>query len=147
MEADAYVNLVALLLCGIIALKLRLQVLRALDRVDDRRKLEQETIARRFDDMALVCSHGLLNDLVMDGQYLQRAGFVSTHLTAKAHHVSEHDGGQATGFGVDDLARNVLHERDYSARCFWLSTIEEKQILNGEQNQPDFSSVRYAHET
>ncbi len=47
--------------------------------------------------------HGLLNDLVMYGQHAQHAGFIRSHLTAKAHHVGEHDGGELAGLGCRRL--------------------------------------------
>ena len=41
--------------------------------------------------------YGLLDDLVMHGQQPQHAGFIAAHLAAEAHHVGEHNGGQAAG--------------------------------------------------
>src|SRR5262249_20619921 len=40
----------------------------------------------------------------MDFQQPQRAGFIGTHLAAKAHHVGEHDGLQLTGLGRSHAA-------------------------------------------
>jgi len=122
MEADAHVNLVGFHLLSIVGAELGLNILRALDGVHDRRELDQETIARRLDDMALVGSDGVLDGLVMNGQYLQRTGFVSAHLAAKAHHVGEHNGGQTAGLGPLFLGQVPMHGGDYPLGASRLST-------------------------
>src|SRR5262245_53312626 len=71
--------------------------------------------------MAMMLSHCLPNDLIMNSQYPQHTGFVSTHLAAEAHDVGEHNGGQAAGL-ASRCTRAVLgHSRDYHALGLRLS--------------------------
>jgi len=116
VNADAHVNLFGLLFLGIVGLELGLNVLRTLHGVDDGGKLKQEAVTGSLNDVAVMCSYSLLDDLVMDGQYPQRAGFVATHLAAEADEVGEHDRGQPAGLGRR-LCRVLLHDGDYVA-CF-----------------------------
>jgi hypothetical protein len=96
-------------------------VLRTLDGLNDRGKLDQEAIARRFDDMAVVGSDGSLDDLVMHGQYPQRASFIGAHLAAKPHEVSKHDGRQFAGLGMPHTGVVLDHGDDYRPRGMRLS--------------------------
>jgi len=93
-----------------------LNALSTLHGVDDRRKVHQERIADGLDDVAVMLSDGLLDELVMDGEHPQHAGFISTHLAAKAHYVGEHDGGQFARLGLRHLWRFLPRGRDYAAR-------------------------------
>ena len=57
----------------------------------------------------------------MHHQHPQHAGFIAAHLAAKAHDVSEHDGGEAAGLGRRRLWRALFHEGDYPADSIQLS--------------------------
>src|SRR5262245_16506141 len=57
----------------------------------------------------------------MHGQQPQHAGFISTHLTAKADDVSEHDGGQAADLGGPRAGGVLRHRKDYQVRSLGLS--------------------------
>jgi hypothetical protein len=59
-----------------------------------RREVYEEGISHGLDDRAVVFAYCLLNDAIMDLQQAQHAGFVRTHLAAKADDVREHNGGQ-----------------------------------------------------
>ena len=84
--------------------ELGLNLLGALHGMDDGGKVHQEGITDGFDDVAVMLSHGLLDDLVMDVQQPQHAGFIRAHLAAKADDVGEHDRGELAGL-------NLLHQR------------------------------------
>ena len=47
-----------------------------------------------FDDVAMMLGYGLLDDLVVNSQRAQHAGFIGAHPAAKARYVSEHNRGQ-----------------------------------------------------
>src|SRR6266508_3101638 len=122
MEADTHVNLLGLLFLGIVGTKLCLNTLRALGGVDDGGKLDQEAVSGSLNDVVLMRSYSLLDDLVMNGQYPQRAGFVGTHLATKTHHICEHDGGQSAGLDWLLLWRFPPHGSDYPPGVSRLST-------------------------
>jgi len=56
----------------------------------------------------MMLSYGLLDDLVMDVQQPQHAGFSGAHLAAKADDVGEHDGRQLTSLGGYFISHLVL---------------------------------------
>ena len=76
VDADADVDLFRFLFLGVVGAELRLNLLGALHGVDHGREVDQEGIAHGFDDRAMMLSDGLLDELVMDVQQPQRAGFV-----------------------------------------------------------------------
>ena len=59
----------------------------------------EKTIASGLNNMPVMLSDCLLDDLVMDLQQPQHAGFIGAHLAAEAHDVGEHDRGQLAGLG------------------------------------------------
>ena len=71
--------------------ELTLNLLGELDRMNDRRKIHQEGIPDGLDDRAMVLGHCLLDDVIMDVQEPQHAGFVAAHLAAEANDVGEYD--------------------------------------------------------
>jgi hypothetical protein len=73
--------------------ELRVNLLRALDRIDYRGEIDQEAVTDGFNDCAVKFGDGMLNELVVDLQQAQHAGFVRAHLAAKANDVGEHDRG------------------------------------------------------
>jgi hypothetical protein len=121
MEADAYVNLVGLVVRGIVSMELGLNSLGALHGMDDGGKLEQEAVAGSLNHVTRILSHGLLDDVIVGSQQPQRASFIGTHLAAKAHHIGEHDGGEFARLGRCWLWRLPAHEGDYAARSAQLS--------------------------
>ena len=86
-----------------------LNLLGALHGVDDGGKVDQEGIADSLDDRAVMRSYGLLNNLIMDVQQPQHAGFIGSHLAAKADDVGEHDRRQPPSLRVHRAAGVVLH--------------------------------------
>ncbi len=64
-----------------------------------RGEIDHKGIAHGFNDAAVMVGYGLLDDLVMQGQHLQRASFVVAHLMAEAGDVGEHDGSEFTRLG------------------------------------------------
>src|SRR6266850_5942409 len=97
MNADADVDLLSFILLRVMSTKLGLNVLRALHGMDYGGEVHQEGIADSFDDRAVMLSHRLLDELIMDVQQPQHARFVGAHLAAKANDVGEHDGSELTG--------------------------------------------------
>ena len=87
-------NLLAGLFLGIVGFELVLDMLGALDGVNYGGKIHQKGVTNSFDNVTMMLGHGLLDELVMDGEALQHAGFVGPHLAAKADDVREHDGGE-----------------------------------------------------
>ena len=59
----------------------------------------------------------LLNDLVMDVQQSHRAGFVGTHLAAKADDVGKHDRRQPPILSVHRAAGVILHRSGLFCWC------------------------------
>ena len=95
--------------------------------MDDRREVDQEGITNGFDDMAVMFSHCLLDNLVMHFQQPQHAGFVRAHLAAEADDVGEHDRRQPAGLG---LSRHGFP-------CVWII------LLTLPQCQPESASQWY----
>ena len=118
MNADADVNLFGFLFLGVVRPQLGLNLLGALHGVDDGRKVHQEGITDGFDDLAVMGTHRLLNELIMDVQQPQHAGFVRAHLAAKADDVGEHDRREFAGLSRQSL----VHTGDYSTCSLRLST-------------------------
>jgi hypothetical protein len=143
VDADARVNLLIGFLLGIVGTELSLETLRALHGMNDRGKVDQEGIAAGLDDGAMMFSDRLLNDAIMDMQQPQHAGFVGTHLAAKAYHVGEHDGCQLAGLGLYCLVHIRAHADDYAACLIPLSN------RTGGRGQclPDFIRVSCAVRT
>jgi hypothetical protein len=125
MQADAHVNLLGSLFVSIVGVELGLDRLRALDGVHDGGEFDQEVIAGSLDDMALVGSDGVLDDLVMEGQQLQGMSLVGTHLAAEIHHVGKHDRRQPTGLGRRRFAHLDTYGGDYATRPSPLSNDTE----------------------
>jgi len=94
MDPDADVNLLSRLFVCIVGAELGVNLLGALHSVDHGGRVHQKGIANRLDDRAVMLGNCLLNDVVMDLQQPQRAGFIAAHVTAKADDVGEHDRGQ-----------------------------------------------------
>ena len=82
----------------------------------DRGKLDQEGIPDGFDDVTVMFTHSLLDELVMDVQEPHRARFVRAHLAAEADDVSEHNRGQPPLFGMYRAAGVFLHK--YGLFCW-----------------------------
>src|SRR4051794_35895547 len=99
MNANADMNLFALVFLVIVTTELSLNVLGTLDGVDDRRKVHQEPIAHGLDDLAVMVSDRLVDDLIMDGEHFEHTGFIGPHQAAKADDVRKHNRGEATGLG------------------------------------------------
>ena len=93
MDADADMGLISILLLGVVSAQLRLHLLRTLDSVDDRGKVNEEGVTDGFDDMPVVNTHCLLDNLIVNLQQPQHPRFVRSHLTTKADNVGEHDRG------------------------------------------------------
>ena len=67
MNTNTDMNLFSFFLVGIVCPQLRVNRLCALHGMDHRGEVHQEGIAHGLDDMAVMLSDSLLNDLVMDG--------------------------------------------------------------------------------
>jgi hypothetical protein len=85
--------------------QLGLNVLGALYRMDHGREVYQEGIADGLDDRPVMLGDCVLNDLIMDTQQPQHAGFVAAHLPAEADDVGKHDRGELAGFDL----RGTIH--------------------------------------
>lgn len=121
MDTDAHVDLLGFVFVGVVDAELLLNLLRTLHGVDHGRKIHQERIPNRFDDVPMMHAHGLLNELVVDIEQAQHAGFVAAHLAAKADNVREHDRRESSLLSLYRAAGVVLHEVDYSAGAASLS--------------------------
>src|SRR4051794_5797727 len=117
MNADPHVNLLGCAFVGIVDLEVVLNLLGTLHGMHHRGKVHQEAIPDGFDNLPMMFTDGLLNDLVMSVQQPEGAGFVAAHLTAKAHDVGEHDRGQAAGLRVPHTTRVVPPGSDYTTPC------------------------------
>src|SRR5690349_4838257 len=71
----------------------------------------------------MMFTHRLLNNLIMDVQHPQHAGFVGSHLATEADDVGKHDSRQPPSLHVHRTADVVLHRPDYSADITLLSTV------------------------
>ena len=67
VDADTDVNLFVLLLLCVVRTELRLDTLGALHGVDYRGEVHQERITDGFNDVAVMLSHSLFDDLIMHG--------------------------------------------------------------------------------
>ena len=114
MNADTDVNLFALLVRGVVCSQLGMNRLGALHGMDDRGELDQEGITNSFDNMAMMVTHSLLDEAVMDVKQPHRAGFVRTHLMAEADDISEHDRREPSSLGWSLLCQTLFHGGDYS---------------------------------
>jgi hypothetical protein len=103
MNANADVDLLGCFLLSVVSTELSLDLLRTLHGMDHRRKVHQKGITDSFNDRAMMRSHGLLNQLIVNVEQAQHADFIRAHLPAKAHHVGEHDGGQLARLGSTSL--------------------------------------------
>ena len=90
---------------------------RTLYGVDDGRKIDQEGIADGFDDVPVMSAHGLLNQLIMDIEQPQHAGFVRAHLAAEADNIGKHDCSEPSMLCACHAAGVVIHGRFASPRC------------------------------
>jgi hypothetical protein len=84
MDANADVELLGTLFVGVIRAQLGLHDLCPLHRMHDGRKLHEEAIAGGLNDVAMMGSHRLPDDLGMEVEQAQHAGFIGAHLTAEA---------------------------------------------------------------
>ena len=109
MNADTDVNLFGLLLLGVVRSQLGVNRLRALHGMNDGGKLDEKGVTNGFNDMAMIHTHSLLDEPIMDVQQPHRARFVGAHLAAEANDVGEHDRRQPPLLSVDCLARLVVH--------------------------------------
>ena len=107
--------------------ELGLNLLGALHGVNDGGKIYQEGITDGFDDRAVMRSHRLLNELIMDVQQPQRAGFVGAHLAAKADDVGEHDRRQPSIFRMRRAAGVILHR--YGLFCWRCISCQPATVL------------------
>ena len=121
VDADADVNLFGAFLLGVVSAELGLNLLRALHGVDDGREVHQKGIADGFDDRAVMVSYGLLNEVIMDVEQAQHAGFVAAHLAAKADDVGEHDRREPPILRVHRAAGVFLH--GYGLFCWCCLTV------------------------
>ena len=116
MNTNADVNLLGFLLLGVVRPQLALNRLRTLHSVDDGGEVHEKRITDSFDDMTVMNTHCLLDNLIVNLQQPQHPRFVRSHLTTKADDVREHDGRQATTFDLPCLVRFHAHGGDYAAR-------------------------------
>src|SRR6266540_2916957 len=103
MDTNADMNLLSCFLLNVVATELGLDLLRALHSMDDGGKVHQKGITDSFYDRAMMRSHSLLNNLIVEVEQAQHMGFIRAHLPAKVHHVGEHDGRQLASFGLTPL--------------------------------------------
>jgi len=68
VDADAHVDLLGCLFLGVVSTELGMNVLGALHGVDYGGEVHQEGITDGLNDVAVILSHSLLDDLVVDGQ-------------------------------------------------------------------------------
>jgi hypothetical protein len=128
VDADAHMDLLGFFLLSIVGAELSLDLLRALHGVDDGGKVHQKGITDSFDDHTTMRSHGLLNNLIVDVEQPQHAGFIRAHLPAKAHHVGKHDGRQLASFGSCRRRRLSAHGGDYVVFSSLLSNGIRKEV-------------------
>jgi len=76
-----------------------------------------------------MCDHGLLNNLIMHVEQVQRAGFIGPHLTAKANDVGEHDRGELASLSLRDPVFFCAHGGDYGLSFPRLSNSPPGQYL------------------
>ncbi len=71
--------------------------------------------------VAVMLGHCLLDELIMDVQQPQHAGFVAAHLAAEADDVGEHDRGQPSRLCGPRASAVLCHGSDYRVRGLRLS--------------------------
>src|SRR5262245_22576203 len=124
MDADTHVTLFSWTCRRMVGTELRQDLLGTLHVMYYRGEIHQERIAHGLDDLAMMLSHRLVDDLVMSFQQPQHAGFVAAHLTAKADDVREHDCRQPPSFSLPRTGTVLCHGGDYRARSLRLSNRE-----------------------
>jgi hypothetical protein len=62
----------------------------------------------------------VLNDLVVNFQQPQHAGFVAAHLAAEAHDVREHDRRQTASLDLRGITHTFSFNNTSSSRLDWL---------------------------
>jgi hypothetical protein len=97
MNADTDMDLFVFVFSRVMLPKPRLDLLGALDGVDDGGEINEKSVTHGLDDRAMMCADSLVNNLIMDIKLPQHAGFIAAHLAAEAHDVGEHDRGQFAG--------------------------------------------------
>jgi hypothetical protein len=85
---------------GIVFPQLALNLLSTLHGVHHGGKIHQEGIPHNLDDMPMMFSYSVLDELIMHLQQPQHARFIGTHLAAKADDIGEHNCRELTGFGL-----------------------------------------------
>src|SRR5690349_4672709 len=83
--------------------------------MDDGGEVDEEGVTDGFDDMAVMCAHGLVEEVVMDVQQSHGARFVRAHLAAEADDVSEHNRGQPPSLQLHCLQSLTTSWTDYAA--------------------------------
>ena len=86
--------------------------------MNDGGKVDEKRIPDGFDDVPVMDTHCLLDNLVMNIEQPQHAGFIRAHLPTKADDVGEHDRREFTGLSRQSL----VHTGDYSTCSLRLST-------------------------
>jgi hypothetical protein len=97
--------------------------------LDDREPIDQEGSVHDLNDMPVMLSHRLVDDLVMRLQQPQHTRFIGAHLAAKAYDVREHDGGQAAALASYGTRAVLGHRGDYHARSLRLSNVPANVFL------------------
>jgi hypothetical protein len=77
--------------------------------VDDGGKVHEKGVTHGLDDYPVMFSNRLLDNLIVNIQQPQHTGFIAAHLTAKAHHIGEHNRGQAPSFRMHCDTGLFLH--------------------------------------
>jgi hypothetical protein len=127
MNADAEVKLFLLGFLGIVRPQLPLNLLGALHSVDNGGKVGEECVTDGFDDYAVMFTHRLLDELIMDVQQPQHTGFISAHLAAEADDVRKHDRGQPPMLHVRRAVGVVLHR--YRLFCWRCQAVNQPPAL------------------
>jgi hypothetical protein len=127
VNANPYMNLFGLLFLSVVGTELCLHLLGTLDGMDDRREIHQEGITDGFDDVAVMGTHRVLNNPIVNFQQAQHPPFIGTHLPTEADDVGEHD---RRKFAVHTDRRCLLvghhfsfQSLDYSVGNSGLSTV------------------------
>src|SRR5262249_52719239 len=68
-----------------------------------------------LDDVAMMRGYGVLDNLIMDGQPLEHAGFIAAHLAAKTHDIGEHDRSESARLSGSRVSAVLGHDGDYRA--------------------------------
>jgi hypothetical protein len=99
MDANADLDLFGSIFRGVVGLELPLDVLGALHGMHDGGEVDEKGVTNRFDDLAVMCSDGLVDHVIMYVQQAQHACFIRAHLTAETDDIGEHDGRQLARLG------------------------------------------------